>query len=109
VHAVVKSESQFTNMEHEIEAAERERLSRLSEKWPAWLKALWTLLSFTLALLVMLAMATNLKALLMGKGSVGTLFLNLLVAVVPLLLIGDSRDLWMLPKALKGEAKTWLL
>lgn len=109
MHGAVKSESQFTDMEHEIEAAERERLTRLSEKWPAWLKALWTLLSCTLALLVTLAIASNLKALLMGKGGFGSLFASLLVAVVPSLLIGVSRDLWILPKALKGEAKTWLL
>ena len=109
MHGAVNVEPRFADMEHEIEAAERERLTKLSAKCPAWLKSLWTLISCTLALLATFAVASNLKALLMGKGGFGSLFASLLVAVVPLLLIGVSRDLWILPRALKGEAKTWLL
>lgn len=109
MHGAVKVELRLADMEHEPEAAERERLARLSTKCPAWLKSLWAFISCMLALLATQAVASNLKALPMGKGSFGSLFASLLVAVVPLLLMGVSRDLWILPQALKGRTKTWLL
>lgn len=98
-------------MTPEIRDQELDRLKALNSRNPVWLKCLWTVIALLLAALAFAACIANGFQLIQGKSDGGLLMLGLSVlgCVISLLLLGVSRDLWMLPRVIEGGAKTWLL